>query len=181
MKINLLKPLLIVISVGFVVSCGTSVAKDFNDNVIRPMKGEAPPRLNLVPEVDAVLLPYYNDFVADAKARNRVLPTNLESIKLVDEITVDKPADGLVVIGVCIFNEYANSQTINTVQISKMMTRDATQLKTVIYHELGHCLLNLKHTAPDSNQIMEPVANMSDDYINANWTDLVNYEFNSPS
>jgi hypothetical protein len=164
---------------NLLVSCGSPAAKDLNDKVIHIVDvGEDPPT-NLTPDVDEELKPYYNEFLADASARGKTLPTNLASVKLVDKISFGGQGMNGFVVGLCITYTYSNSKIINHIQIDRMLLKEKTILKTIVYHELGHCSLSLPHTPPDSMQIMDPVLSMTTSYINKNWSDLVDYEFNS--
>lgn len=179
MKINLIKTLMFFMSLNFLAACGAQANKDLNDKITRIIDGEGEPPTNLTPEVDEELKPYYEEFLADASVRGRVLPTNLASIKLVNKISLENQNINGFVVGLCITYKYSNSKIINYIQIDRMLLKEKTILKTIIYHELGHCSLSLAHTPPDSMQIMDPVLSMTTSYINKNWLDLVNYEFNS--
>ena len=162
-------------------SCATSkkTAYHINDVMIKVLYGVPGPILPITTEVDAQLRPYYDQFINDASIRRTRLNTGLETVKLVSEIaSPDKDKDTRI-IGVCIWHYYENGVALRNVEIVKSLLSDPIQLKLVVYHELGHCLLNLDHTPNNSQQIMDPISDLSSEYASKNWNDLVNYEFSS--
>ena len=163
------------------VSCATSkkAAYHINDVMVKILYGVPGPILPIHTQVDDELKPYYEQFVNDAGIRRTKLNTGLETVKVVNEIESPDKDKGTRVIGVCIWHYYDNGVAVRNIEIVKSLLSDPIQLRLVVYHELGHCLLNLDHTPNNSKQIMDPISNLSDEYVTQNWNDLVNYEFES--
>ena len=101
------------------------------------------------------LLPFVEDFIFEANARD--IEFTLDSIGI--EIQFENIADPSV-IGRCQRNE--NGENLG-ISVDPLYWKQATALEKeyVMFHELGHCVLNRGHTtAADANNtclsIMEP-------------------------
>lgn len=100
--------------------------------------------------LDTELYPYYERFLIDLAVRRLPVKHHIRSMRWTTEGLGDN------VIGVCqIWESRLGPElyTYRTVSISKEM-EDDPRLGTLVYHELGHCLLGLKGHSPDDMDIM---------------------------
>ncbi len=107
------------------------------------------------PDIDPDLLPYIESFILEANDRDFDLSIDSLGI-LVQFENISDPS----VIGRCRRDENGNNESI---AVDPVYWKLATELEKeyVMYHELGHCVLNRPHTtASDPNNIclsiMEP-------------------------
>lgn len=96
----------------------------------------------------------------------------LKSITTVDDLRTEN------VVGVCIdyFNERTGETVYREIQIRRKDYSDVC-LRNLMFHELGHCILNLEHTEPNSGTIMQPSFSCSDEEILYNWPNKVRQLF----
>lgn len=117
---------------------------------------------------------FYSDIVLKGKTPDRTV----DNIQMADE-SLFKDKDGMV--GFC--QQYTQGFQIvkGEVRLDQAFWDTATYetKRLLVYHELGHCVLDLSHTAQDSETIMQPIL-MSDGEINSiGWDNLVDQEFNT--
>lgn len=89
--------------------------------------------------IDAGLQEYYDSFVAEAESRNIILPDSILNIKLIfTDISNSN------ILGQCNYNMDAP----DVVQIDRFHWRtfDNETKEFVVFHELGHCVLDRGHT-----------------------------------
>lgn len=105
--------------------------------------------------IDEALLPYVEDFIFEANARG----VNLDIDSLGIEITFQNIGDPNV-LGRCNRDQSGNGLAID---IDPVYWKLATELRKeyVMFHELGHCVLNRDHTSASGPtgtclSIMEP-------------------------
>lgn len=137
-----------------------------------------PPTHRGMPELqtgDDELAMIANEFYADAAALGKKTASDFRKVTWIDKYSDDKPNT----IGECTF--WSNEK-------GEVVTKDVTFLKSywdnapygckkaLVYHEFGHCALNLEHTPDGSGNIMDPMV-PADCYQDASWTDLVKAEF----
>jgi hypothetical protein len=102
---------------------------------------------------DGELVPFIREFEKDMAKCGVTAKYNLTSVKFVDKITGSEPGDGQV--GLClvydstamgVFTKDGHKvwQEIEILKTVKDMSEN--DLKVVIRHESGHCLLNKQHT-----------------------------------
>lgn len=116
-----------------------------------------------------------HEFYADAQALGVEVDKNVQSITFVD--SYGKCSQ---VVGQC---EYYGDNEYKAVTILKSAWERGTPQfkKTLLYHELGHCALNLDHTAGTETAIMNPHV-LSDYEAASTWFDLVvELFFSAPS
>ena len=158
------------------VSCGPNeIVKAGGKNVTKydePVYNDVPPEIR----------PHLSEFIEFCKSStpsNRdTCSKNMETfygISFADHpIQKGKPE----VVGICQFYEYAGKVIARKITISKSMV-DSTSLrfKSLIWHELGHCLLDLNHI-PTTNRIhiMNPVL-INEIELGRQWSRLVNAFF----
>lgn len=123
------------------ISCGSIVERDYKKiTTVEPKI----PKKNWNEE----LIPYIDEFMDYVHIYNlKTFP--LEKLKIVDYGIPDK--DNKNIIGMCYQYNYENKPLYNKIIIIKEK-RDI-YLKQLMFHELGHCLLNLKHV-DDPGSIM---------------------------
>ena len=123
-----MKYVLIIISAMFLVACGQKQKTEFR--------------------VDPALMPYYEKFVQESLERGRNSSTN-------DLIMEFGSTEGRV-LGYCQKQEKFNFKFLYTETVStpvvvinptvwKNMAHDEAGRRELIYHELGHCILNKDH------------------------------------
>ncbi len=95
--------------------------------------------------IEEATQPYVVEFVADATRRN--IGVNLSGLTV--EFARAVPGDPTV--GLCF-------PLSKTVQISYDFWRDSDAFtrRQIVYHELGHCLLRLKHVEGKGTALMNP-------------------------
>ena len=153
--------------------------------------------------LDAKLQIYLHEFLIDAKtlgvAIDQRLSNALRVMKFVTNVDDEKVSRGQEVsgepgtIGTCAnFDEQksvnAGFRTLNSKQsawsevwidddlFSK--ATDSLALKEIVYHELGHCLLNLEHAQQNPHTIMSPQMSLDGKWLSSHWQDLVKGLFN---
>lgn len=131
--------------------------------------------------VDPDFRAVYSDFIDDAVKHHAYIHSGLQEIKWTNNI-VWGSQDNVTTVGLCSWNNYPDGTRASSIQILRNangMPWDPVQLRTVLYHELGHCLLGLDHTPANSHQIMDPVVSLTSDEMVSNWDKLVTFEFDS--
>lgn len=118
-----------------------------------------------------------NEFYADAQWLKHPVVENTRSIAMV----ADLEADGPDVIGYC--NVWSNPDGTQAYKEIKLLqsfwdTASYCSRRSLVYHELGHCALELPHVPLGSGAIMEPVI-LADKLACRQWIDLVENEFSS--
>jgi hypothetical protein len=109
--------------------------------------------------IDPALLPMYNNFVSDAAAAG-VDVSNNQGITVQFAQLEEQNSLGEL-IGECSDLGYGGG----TVSIDTNFWTHSTPIaqKLLMYHELGHCLLDEGHST-DPNAIMYPIINNSENY-----------------
>jgi len=113
--------------------------------------------------VDEALKPYYEDFLLEAKKRSRpVDPSKIHFASLVEDSTF---------LGKCSYGE--------GIFVSQKKTRmDPCALRVAVFHELGHCLLDLRHNDESGvTHIMQKRFEPSCAIYLYSWDDLVDELF----
>ena len=113
--------------------------------------------------------------------------SKLKTVTVVDEATLRKDSKGEKWAGVCW--EWTDSNN-NLVRADiQVLDNDGygnkwspESLEGLIYHELGHCLLDLEHEAspPDRPKMMNPALYDNQVYVD-NWDKMVEEEFSIPN
>ena len=168
----------------FLASCGS-------DNKPTFYPAPTPVPRNSVPKVDEAVKEYVSGFkaICDSRPSSVCLKRwpRIEYITIVKDeaIRTDAAKDNWV--GVCWEYTDANHQLVKAnVQILDNDGRgnpwDADSLKGIIYHELGHCALNLEHEdSPYTNPKMMNSFLYSYNIYISNWEKMVEYEFSVQS
>ncbi|CAB5221113.1 hypothetical protein UFOVP244_84 [uncultured Caudovirales phage] len=120
--------------------------------------------------VDPDLYSTVMDFFRDAKAHRADYCPRLNGITMVDTVADMGYEPGSLVIGVCKWPRQINILRPYWYQASP------TLRAALIYHELGHCLLNLDHSSPENINIMAPVI-LSEEILEDHWSALVDKLF----
>lgn len=95
----------------------------------------------------------------------------VKSINFVDSFDEKTDPNGMVA-GVCWW-----SRTERRIQIKRNMTKlGSMQERALIFHELGHCLLDLGHSNRQTNMLMNPYLFDEQTYT-SNWTRFQNELF----
>lgn len=154
--------------------------------------------------MDARLQFYLDEFVTDARNHGVTIDSDREDslrvLKFVDNVDDEKQSRGQAVsaeagtIGTCAsFEEQktfnAGFKSIKTdaydwneVWIDNdlaAVTSHPLALKELIYHELGHCLLNLEHVQAKPHKIMSPEMSLNGKWLTSNWDHLMTELFDS--
>ena len=162
----------ILFSSFLLVACGPGGPLDVNKvhkvNPETPSVNQATP--SLPEDRDLVMLTY--EFYADAQALGRPTDRKVESISFVDEFV-----DGgeRYVIGRCNIWTYPDGAVAKkTIQLLSSFWQKASPIckASLVYHELGHCALDLDHAGDDDKAIMRPTI-FCGEYAEDNWLDLV--------
>lgn len=150
--------------------------------------------------VDQDLGTFIAEFKAEAAARGRVIDGKLDDklrrVEYVDDIDGKRRDYGqtgpspLELSGACTdarldnvmgsgrFKVDMGEAKWSEIWISAKMIRgarvpDRRILKELMFHELGHCLLDLEHKETGPHGIMSPVMHADPAWIEANWSDLL--------
>jgi len=160
---------LVLLSV-FLVSCGS----DFLDASSIHIVPDSTPTVNKDrPSVDQdeALIEITDQFYADAERYGKSTDRSLDSISFVNGFKNQKERT----VGLCSTFNYDNGALARkTITILASYWKDATPLckQSLMYHELGHCALDLDHTADTAKSIMRPSV-FCDDYAETHWKELV--------
>ena len=107
---------------------------------------------------DSRLIPYYQMFKMDAVRFNVPLPEKAPLMVVVEKF--NKPN----IIGLCNHTSYV-------VSIREDILKNPKQLRMLMYHELGHCMLDRPHTSKKIGQIMSPT--VASAYTEDQWEKLI--------
>ncbi|MBK8444937.1 MAG: hypothetical protein IPL35_16680 [Sphingobacteriales bacterium] len=92
-------------------------------------------------EVPAIIQPYVDDFKAEAAARG----INLVVDDLIVEFRENLESQGNEAAGLCHFGTKNSSPFVELDTTSNNWTAGANSRELLVFHELGHCLLNRQH------------------------------------
>lgn len=131
-------------------ACGPSIeTSTTNPTIPSPMPTYTPPVQPNTAYIDPLFNVEYGLFIQEANV-NKVLiePFRVNNIVIkLEDITKEAPL-GYRIIGLC-YNYYLNADKTYSflVKIDKSFyeTADEYTKRSLIFHELGHCLLNRKH------------------------------------
>jgi hypothetical protein len=159
------------LSLALAMSCG--VSEDYVPYKMVPrVSGDFP---KVEADLEATML--VRQFYADGQSLQKSVAMDVTRVYFVDSFDEENSR----VIGRCLIYGFEDGSTSHKeVEILKPFWDKAswTSKRTLVYHELGHCALELDHTAPQSGAIMQPTM-IFDDHAADNWFDLVTEEFNS--
>lgn len=156
-----MKKMFMVLLAGSLVACGMEEKK--------PVIEEVPEGQSV--KSDPYLQQYMNHFYGiciTTTAANRC-KENLKkftSIRFVDSFDKKADPDGTVA-GICWWSRFQRRVEIkrNAVQAGSMRERG------LIFHELGHCLLDLGHSNPETKMMMNPIL-LDEKTYTSNWSKL---------
>lgn len=164
----------------------------------RPKQQKAP-----LAFVDPYLETYIDNFVRDAASRGVIISdrrvSDLRVVKFVESVEKQKQAYGQASSGdplagactdVVVDNrtqmplfKIGKRQFWQEIWVSNTITGSAPTspwvLKELMYHELGHCLLDLEHAAPVPHRIMSPSVSGDANFLANNWEQLLDDLFGS--
>jgi hypothetical protein len=136
------------------------------------------PKVNT--EIDEELKVDFNYFIESCSSypdKKKLCDKNkqhLESVKLVDSLENSK--SGAKVVGLC--TVYSTGK--RTIKIlNNAVEQNSYAHKGLMFHELGHCLLDYGHAAKSSQRIMAPSLLQEQDY-KVNWASLMQDLFTNP-
>lgn len=132
-------------------------------------------------KIEPDLQGFYDEFLEYSQRFGVKVHRILYTMSYVDSI--ENTDNSLIVEGQCT-TAFAGGISTHSIAIRRIPRDDGIPwdrivLRTVVFHELGHCVMGLEHTAMGSGQIMDPVMQMSPKYMEDNWDELVRYEFAS--
>lgn len=128
--------------------------------------------MNKSPDIEPALEPIYQSYLDMAPSEG-----NVEWLK---SIKFGVPPEGAN--GVCHDDtkKIGGDQIVSGgMRIVIKPTDDMLALKLTVFHELGHCLHGLHHTAGDYD-VMNPQRALNHDYFEANWPVAVRDMFSQP-
>ena len=135
---------------------------------------------SILPHIDARLLPYMNEFVADAATYGvSVYPESIGMIEFSDQMPTGD-------VGFCnTASRYwaaLGMNHTNVIFINSSIEDDigTPYFKTIMYHELAHCLLDKSHDEGGSLTIMDPTPYGSDQFWDRTWSQQVKDLFLRP-
>lgn len=113
------------------------------------------------------------EFYDHARLLGRPIEHTVKSVRIVDEVF----GEGMV--GYC--QQYKKYIEVISGEVKlkrEFWDRSSyEQRRLLVYHELGHCALDLEHTPPDSDTIMQPYLLSDKDIYRVGWDKLVAEEF----
>lgn len=119
--------------------------------------------------IDPCFTHYLDMYIEDTKRYGALYDyTEIQTFKWVKKLSRGA-------IGRCSIAEYDDGLHGYIYLLIEEETWSETYTKYVIYHELGHCLTNLKHIKEFG--IMSPYIIADDEFIEDNWDDLVSHMF----
>lgn len=157
-----MKTFLTILLTGILIGCGTSE---------QPVMTDEKTKKEPVTQNDPYLQQYMNHFYGiciQTTASNRCKENlkKFKSINFVDSFNKDLDPNGTVA-GVCWWTKYSRR-----VEIKRNITQPGSMKeKALIFHELGHCLLDLGHSDPSTKMLMNPYLSDESTYV-SNWTRL---------
>lgn len=102
-------------------------------------------------QADYTLVAIYTDFLRELQRRHLVPASDIDVLKWrsADRMALSEHPNS-VVVGLCTlyFIPFGTYRTVHVLEGTK-----GNMLREVMFHELGHCLLNLEHS-PDPRDIM---------------------------
>jgi hypothetical protein len=155
----------------------------FSDKFLNRSIIASPRVVTTVPAVtgDPWMQEFVEEFYADAQAKKHNVENDVVTVSFISVLPPDIFETNPSVVGFCSYNQNPNgseySRSISILQSTwKLMTWQTKRV--LIYHELGHCALNLDHTPDGSGSIMDPYL-LSDTQSQPDWMGLVDAEFAS--
>lgn len=123
---------------------------------------------------DADVSSIVDEFYSKADSLKHALTHDTREIKFVDSLA----SQGDSVIGVCITYTQGDVEVYRELELlsSFWSTASLQSRHTLLFHELGHCALDLNHVPEGSGAIMEPII-LNDSFAQSNWPSLVSNEF----
>jgi hypothetical protein len=131
---------------------------------------------SLPPNSDISMITH--EFYADAQALGVKVDRRLDSISFIK--SYGPKSD---VVGLCEVFGYSNNDITHkviTIKESAWAAASNHTKRNLLYHELGHCALNLNHLEANAVAIMNPKL-LSDELSAPSWFNLVRNMFNSAS
>jgi hypothetical protein len=118
------------------------------------------------PLVDEGLLPFFTEFLEDAHTYNKTI-----DLSPLYSVTFEKL--DLTVGGICYSfrDKYGDITSSKVVIASRFKSANKYRLKSIVYHELGHCLLGYGHSTASGDLMYLKV--LKTDYLRDNWPRLV--------
>lgn len=163
------------------------------------------PKLMPAEYIDAKLGGYLDDFLLDAKAHGKEVPAivvgSLRVMRFVEDMDAQKAKYGQPTggdedtVGTCasldeVSTLDAGVRKLNLkeyewreIWISRPYVQAKAEglpdllLKELVYHELGHCLLQRKHAASKPHKIMSPEMTRDLAWVRANWPKMLDELF----
>lgn len=120
--------------------------------------------------IDSELYSTVVDFFRDAKTHHANDCARINGITMANTVADMGYEPSSLVIGVCMWPRQIKILRPYWYQAS------AALRSALIYHELGHCLLNLDHSSPENINLMAPVI-LPEQVIEDNWSALVDKLF----
>lgn len=133
--------------------------------------GTTPPPLTYKPIIDSRVEGYVTDFLTDLDSRH-LLDGIVDEFMSLRSITLGKPGiEGA--IGVCYIGYTSRQIILDEGYVASELT-----WKTLVYHELGHCLLNMDHYPSESKTDIDTEVDIMNTQIplllDSEWEGLVN-------
>jgi len=163
----------LVFALPLLASCGSPSKLHPTPKVV-PMVNQSIP--SFPDDLDIKLITY--EFYANAQALGVATDPSTLSIEFVD--TYGKCSN---IAGQCEWSTYDDKQVggkIITLLKARWLVGTPQFKKTLLFHELGHCALNLDHTLDNSGSIMQPIL-LNDQSASLLWLDLVKELFSAPA
>jgi len=158
----------------FLVGCGYYEKPDDKD----PLTNTAFPNPRIKHEIDEGLRNYFDAFMKDADLYgvNTDLVSKLRYMKFGETEAARNDRS----VGIC--SSYGDEEDLmyTTILISDSLKTSPIQLRAVVYHELGHCVLRMEHSPQSPPTIMSPMMS-SEIFYKRNWDRLVRNLFTGES
>lgn len=163
------------LSGGGTIGAGTGTG----ENTVDPADGNESnqPTTSGYVDSEVSLAPYKQDFLSDAVLYGATIPEDrlakLQSLSYTNEF------EGELQIGVCSINRYTGDRLIKILSPSlwpALPTQE--QFRATVYHELGHCLLEVNHYTGNGISIMQAYLLTEKELASVAWSKLVSDLFN---